>query len=115
MDKSVLDESAAPVSSQSSEIKAKGSAKNSSVRIGLLVALVALSAGLAFGLPHLFGGKKDVAASGRGEKGAANRPVPVTTAVAKAGTLPVEVRTIGNVLPYSVVNVTPQVSGQLLK
>lgn len=79
MDKSVLDESAAPVSSQSSEIKAKGSAKNSSVRtLPFLSLLVALSAGLVFGLPHLFGGKKDVATSGRGEKGAANYPVPVT-------------------------------------
>jgi len=136
MDKSVLDESASEVSSESNRLKAaavpgasvgtgasfsghtatdKAKGKKSSVRIGLLVALVALSAGLAFSLPHMFGNKKEAITNGRSEKGTANRPVPVTTAVAKAGTLPVEIRTIGNVLPYSVVNVTPQVSGQLLK
>jgi multidrug efflux system membrane fusion protein len=40
--------------------------------------------------------------------------IPVTVATAQVSAIPLEVRTIGNVTPYSVVNITPQVSGQLI-
>jgi multidrug efflux system membrane fusion protein len=43
------------------------------------------------------------------------RVVPVTVATAGMQVVPIEVRSIGNVLAYSTVNVTPQVSGQLTK
>ena len=41
------------------------------------------------------------------------RDVPVTVATAVKASVPVEIRSIGNVLPFSVVNIVPQVSGQL--
>lgn len=44
-----------------------------------------------------------------------DREVPVTIAIAKTASVPVEIKSIGNVLAYSVVNVVPQVSGQLKK
>ena len=44
-----------------------------------------------------------------------DREVPVTVTTALESTVPVEIRSIGNVLPFSVVNVIPQVSGQLKK
>ncbi len=44
---------------------------------------------------------------------AKERNVPVTVAVAKTASVPVQIKSIGNVLPFSVVNVVPQVSGQL--
>jgi multidrug efflux system membrane fusion protein len=43
------------------------------------------------------------------------RMVPVTVATAGIQTVPIEVRSIGNVLAFSTVNVTPQVGGQLTK
>ena len=52
---------------------------------------------------------------GGGKNGAKNRPVPVTVATAQIQNVPIEIRSIDNVLPYSVVNVIPQVSGQLSK
>lgn len=42
------------------------------------------------------------------------KQTPVNVATATLNSVPIEVRSIGNVLAYSVVNVTPQVSGQLL-
>lgn len=42
-----------------------------------------------------------------------DRPAPVNVAIAKIQNVPIEVRSIGNVLPYSVVNIIPQVGGQL--
>ncbi|SRR5579875_330491 len=42
-------------------------------------------------------------------------PVPVTVATATVQTVPIEVHTVGNVQPYSVVNVVPQVGGQLTR
>jgi len=44
-----------------------------------------------------------------------DRMPPVTVATAVQQNVPIEVRSIGNVLSYSVVNVVPQVSGQLTK
>ena len=43
------------------------------------------------------------------------RAVPVNVAVAESSEVPIEIRSVGNVTPYSVVNVTPQVGGQLVK
>lgn len=42
------------------------------------------------------------------------RKVPVNVATAAEKALPIELRSIGNVTPYSVVNIVPQVGGQLL-
>jgi membrane fusion protein, multidrug efflux system len=39
--------------------------------------------------------------------------VPITVSTAKQQVVPIEIRSIGNVLPYSVINVVPQVGGQL--
>ncbi len=44
-----------------------------------------------------------------------DRSVPVTVARAGVESVPIEIRTIGNVLAYSTVNVVPQVGGQLKK
>lgn len=49
------------------------------------------------------------AAADRGK----NKIAPVNVAVAKMVSVPIEIRSIGNVLAYSIVNVSPQVSGQL--
>jgi len=46
-------------------------------------------------------------------KGGKDKVVPVTVTVATEHALPIELRSIGNVTPFSVVNITPQVSGQL--
>jgi len=43
------------------------------------------------------------------------RTAPVTVAIAQQQAVPIEIRTTGNVQAYSVVNVLPQVSGQLVK
>ncbi len=43
------------------------------------------------------------------------RAVPVNVAVACLSAVPIQVRSIGNVTPYTIVNITPQVSGQLLR
>jgi membrane fusion protein, multidrug efflux system len=43
------------------------------------------------------------------------REVPVTVALATTASVPVEIKSIGNVLPFSVVNVIPQASGMLKK
>ncbi|HEY9714785.1 MAG TPA: biotin/lipoyl-binding protein, partial [Chroococcales cyanobacterium] len=44
-----------------------------------------------------------------------DRVVPVTVATARTDAVPIEIHSIGNVLPYSTVNVIPQASGQLTK
>lgn len=44
---------------------------------------------------------------------AKERDVPVTVATATKASVPIEIKSIGNVLAFSVVNVVPQVSGQL--
>lgn len=41
------------------------------------------------------------------------RAVPVSVATASTSNVPLKIRSIGNVAPYSVVNITAQVSGQL--
>jgi len=44
-----------------------------------------------------------------------DRAVPVTVSTAQTSVVPTEIKSIGNVLPFSVVNVIPQVSGLLKK
>ena len=44
---------------------------------------------------------------------AEHAPVPVTVAKAEIQPVPLEIHNIGNVMPYSVVNVIAQVGGQL--
>jgi multidrug efflux system membrane fusion protein len=44
-----------------------------------------------------------------------DKSVPVTVATAKTDVVPITLRSIGNVLSFSVVNVIPQVSGQITK
>ena len=44
-----------------------------------------------------------------------DKKIAVTVDVAKIQEVPIEIRSIGNVVPYSVVNVVPQVGGQLTK
>lgn len=48
-----------------------------------------------------------------GKPGGEAAPVPVTVAIAKKAILPLEIRNIGNVEPFSIVNVIAQVGGQL--
>ena len=76
-----------------------------------LIALVVLGAITAVG------GYVLMHSSQTKDSGAAKRDKapPVTVAQAVSQNVPIEVRTIGNVLSYSVVNVVPQVSGQLTK
>src|SRR5271156_2445471 len=53
-----------------------------------------------------------------GKKSNANQKdkvVPVTVATAKTESVPILIRSIGNVLSFSVVNVIPQVSGQITR
>jgi multidrug efflux system membrane fusion protein len=80
-----------------------------SSKLRLLVALLALvAAGCAttYFVWHGMSGK---------EEHKKERSVPVTVARAQLSSVPIQLRSIGNVTPYSVVNITPQVSGQLLK
>lgn len=51
----------------------------------------------------------------RNKPDARDKKIAVTVDVAKIQEVPIEIRSIGNVVPYSVVNVVPQVGGQLTK
>jgi membrane fusion protein, multidrug efflux system len=67
---------------------------------------IIVGAGLLY---YFFGPKKDSGAK------KADRMAPVTVASAQRQAVPIEIRTTGNVQAYSVINVIPQVGGQLLK
>lgn len=73
-----------------------------------LVCIVLVATGVYF-----FGQHQSTAPDGRGSKMKAS--VPVTVALATTETVPIEIRTTGNILPYSVVSIVPQVNGQLSK
>jgi len=74
------------------------------VMIGAILAVAIVgSAGAYFLLGHKEAEKKK------------DRAFPVTVATASTGQIALDVRVIGNVVPYSVVNITPQVNGQLAK
>ncbi|MBU6451290.1 MAG: efflux RND transporter periplasmic adaptor subunit [Cyanobacteria bacterium REEB67] len=78
----------------------------------LIVALIVLVVGGAaiYMAPSML--KKNDAATPDKKK---ERIVPITAAVAGMQTVPIEIRSIGNVLAFSTVNITPQVGGQLKK
>jgi multidrug efflux system membrane fusion protein len=80
------------------------------VRPILLMVLVLILAGAAY---FYWGGQKT--SNDKKGEGKKQRSAPVNVATAKIQDVPIEVRTIGNVLPYSVVNIVPQVGGQLQK
>ncbi len=75
-------------------------------RLILACILAAVLALTTFLLPGLMSSSKQTSAP-------KVHSVPVTVARATQQAVPIEIHTIGNVLPYSVVNVVPQVSGQL--
>ena len=78
----------------------------------IIVAVVVLIAGSAaiYYAPALIKGKD----ADQGDK-KKERIVPVNASTAGIQVVPIEVHSIGNVLAFSTVNVTPQVSGQLTK
>lgn len=75
------------------------------VMVGLLVAAVAYVT--------VFQKPQEKAGSGRKGGSEAGRPIPVKVARAVRRTIPVEIRAVGNVMPYSTVAITSQVTGQL--
>lgn len=77
----------------------------------LIIFLLVLLVGVAGAWVYMQKSAGDAAASKAAMKDR-RVAVVVTTAVEKA--LPIELRSIGNVTPYSVVNIVPQVGGQLL-
>ncbi|MBS1990128.1 MAG: efflux RND transporter periplasmic adaptor subunit [Cyanobacteria bacterium SZAS LIN-2] len=89
---------------------ATGEGKNSFGKI--IIALIVLIAGsvLIYFAPGMLKGAEPSKAEKKRD-----RVVPVTVATAGLQTVPIEIRSIGNVLAFSTVNVTPQVSGQLTK
>ncbi len=74
------------------------------------IVILLLGGVILFGLYYFTGNTKKPAGDT-----AKDREVPVTVAKAITSTVPVEIKSIGNVLPFSVVNVIPQVSGLLKK
>lgn len=73
--------------------------------------LLLFSAALAAGLYYFSQNKKAPAGGDRFKK---DKDVLVRVTQAASASVPVEIKTIGNALPYSVVNIVPQVSGQLV-
>ncbi|CAN5482701.1 N/A [soil metagenome] len=115
-----------------------GKKSNRLVFVALTVLLVVGSAATIYSLRHGKDNKDGVAAAvdghgapgagkdkdgklgkdgqnGPGGKGGKDKVVPVLVATSTEQSLPIELRSIGNVAPFSVVNITPQVGGQLLK
>lgn len=84
--------------------------KSGMVRPILLTVLILILAGAAY---LFWGGQKGATEKKADSK--KSRSAPVNVAIARIQDVPIEVRTIGNVLPYSVVNIIPQVGGQLQK
>ncbi len=84
--------------------------KSGLVRPILLTVLLLILAGAAY---FFWGGQK--VANDKKADSKKSRSAPVNVAIARTQNVPIEVRTIGNVLPYSVVNIIPQVGGQLQK
>lgn len=79
--------------------------------IGWIVALVAV---IAIGATIWFAVSHGIMAARQAAERNKIKPLPVTVATAIRSSVPIEIRSIGNVVAYSVVNVTPQVSGQLV-
>jgi multidrug efflux system membrane fusion protein len=105
----------AKTEAQRASDKGVGPSPAPSSRKAIVIALILLVLGsaLILILPRFLNssaGDKDKAKAAKKE-----RVVPVTVATAGMQIVPIEVRTIGNVLAYSQVNVTSQVGGQLTK
>ena len=84
--------------------------RSGAVRPILLTVLIVILAAAAY---YFWGGQKSTDSKSADAK--KQRSAPVNVATARIQDVPIEVRTIGNVLPYSVVNIIPQVGGQLQK
>ncbi|MBA4027442.1 MAG: hypothetical protein C0473_04280 [Cyanobacteria bacterium DS3.002] len=110
--------------------KMQSKKSNKAVLVSLIALLLVGSAATVYSLRHGKDSSASGAASGpagkagkdgagakdsRDGKGGKDKIVPVLVAVAGEQALPIELRSIGNVAPFSVVNITPQVGGQLLK
>lgn len=78
----------------------------------VLTILVILALAAGFYAVSVF--QKNSAEKLAGKAAQKERVVPVVVAPAVEKALPIELRSIGNVTPYSVVNIVPQVGGQLL-
>ncbi|MFA7339122.1 MAG: efflux RND transporter periplasmic adaptor subunit [Candidatus Obscuribacterales bacterium] len=120
---------AAVVTNSNKSINSANSANskksNKVVLVGLIVLLLVGSAATVYSLRHGKDSKEGSAGpagalgqagkDSKDKKGGKDKIVPVLVAVSGEQALPIELRSIGNVAPFSVVNITPQVGGQLLK
>lgn len=81
--------------------------------LGCLLLIVVLLAGAGFASVHLYRKQGTTNGSGAGRKGP--MLIPVTVGRVSRKTVPVELHAVGNVLAYSTVAVTSQVTGQVKK
>jgi multidrug efflux system membrane fusion protein len=81
------------------------------MRLSLLLSLVVGPALLAIGCSG--GEASNTTPAAGGGRGGAAGPVPVTVATVEQKSMPIEVRVIGSVEPYSTVAVRAQITGQL--
>src|SRR5262245_34383990 len=115
-EKSTIVEDNAPFQSTNQSGNPKGSppviTNKASVRkIAVWAAVVLVSLGCTLGIYQLLT-RGNATAQTRDK--ANGKAISVNVATARMDVVPIEIRSIGNVLPYSVVNITPQVSGQLI-
>lgn len=108
----VEDPSLSTHTTSSDSVAANENRRGGLARPILLTVLILLMAGAAY---YFWGGAQKGASEKKAAEGRKQRSAPVNVATARIQDVPIEVRTIGNVLPYSVVNVIPQVGGQLQK
>jgi len=105
-----VSESDTPGSSRAPVRKAIQLEPAAAARPGLIVIQVLvpllIGVGVAF---YFFSPKKDEDTKKK------DKTVPVTVATAQSQAVPIEIRTTGNTQAFSVINVLPQVGGQLLK
>lgn len=80
--------------------------------LGCVIVAVFLIAAIVGGATYYTKQRAASPATGSPGPGAA-RAVPVTVAKAARGDVPIEIRVVGNVLPYQTVAVTSQVTGQI--
>lgn len=110
-DKVTMDDSTSMTDSTKAKLAA--APKRAFTRSRLLYALVALAA-LVLGVVLWHKGDKTTSSDSTSQAAAGKKdPVPVLTAAATMESIPLEIRNIGNVEAFSVVNVIAQVGGQL--
>jgi len=95
---------------KSSDSTSTGSDKGSLKKIAIALVVLVIGCVLIYFAPTMLKGTDTSKADKKKD-----RVVPVNVATAGLQTVPIEIRSIGNVLAFSTVNVTPQVSGQLTK